>query len=144
MQQLSLFDNSFALAGLLPAVKASMRRILGDESECRKGFVDKLNTVAAQAQIALTGGNVKSVSLDTLNKIISPSDTSHPPSLLFILAFCKAANNYEPLNIIARAVGFELMSHEDKVRIEIVKADEQEKAAKKRKNSLRKLLEDQL
>lgn len=46
MQQLSLFDNSFALAGILPAVKACMRRIIG-EDECRKSFVDKLNAVPA-------------------------------------------------------------------------------------------------
>lgn len=143
MQQLSLFDNSFALSGVLPEVKASMRRIVGVD-ECRKSFVDKLNAVAAHAQIALTGGNVKAISLDTLNKILSPSDTSHPPSLLFILAFCKAADNYEPLNIIARAVGFELMSREDRLRLEYVKAEMTEKAAKKRKNSLKKLLEEGL
>lgn len=143
MSQLSLFDNSFALAGVLPEVKAAMRRIVGVD-DCRKAFVDKLNAVAAQAQIALTGGNVKSVSLDTLNKVLSPSDTSHPPSLLFILAFCNAASNYEPLNIIARAVGYELMTREDKMRIEIVKAEMEEKAAKKRKNSLKKLLEERM
>ena len=141
MQQLTLFDNSFALAGVLPAVKACMRRILGDdESECRKSFVGKLNAVASQEQIPLTGGNVKSVSLDTLNKILSPSDTSHPPSFLFILAFCRAANNYEPFNIAARALGFELMSEEDRRLRDYGKAILDEKAAKKRK----RLLEERL
>ena len=114
MQQISFFDNNFPLAGVLPAVKASMRRLAGDEGECRKTLVDKINSVASQSQIPLTGGNCKSLSLDTLNKIISPSDASHSPSLLFILAFCRAVNNYEPVSIIARAAGFELMSAEDK------------------------------
>ena len=77
MRQLSLFDKSFALAGVLPGVKAAMRRIVGEDGECRKGFIDKLNAVALEEQIPLTGGNVKAVSLDMLNKILSPSDVSH-------------------------------------------------------------------
>ena len=144
MKQLSLFDNLFNLAGVLPSVKAEMRRIIGDEGECRKGFVDKLNAISAQEQVALTGGNVKTISLDTLNKILSPSDTSHPPSILFVLAFCRAAKDYGPLRIITRAAGFDLMSEEERMLCECAKADIAEKAAKKKKVLLKKLLEERL
>ena len=131
MQQLSFFDSGFPLAGVLPAVKASMRRLAGDEGECRKTLVDKINTVAAHSQIPLTGGNCKTLSLDTLNKILSPSDTSHPPSILFVLAFCRAVNNYEPVSIIARAAGFELMSTEDIKFRDYGKSIKEEKQARK-------------
>lgn len=141
MRQLSLFDNAYGLAGALPAVKAVMRRILGPEGdENRKGFVDKLNAIASQAQVPLTGGNVKSMSLDMLNKILSPSDTSHPPSVLFVLVFCKAANDYEPFAVLANALGFELMGEEDKRLRDYGKAIVAEKAARKKK----KQLEEQL
>ena len=139
MKQLSLFDNSFSLAGILPSVKADMRRIAGDEGECRKGLVDKLNALSAQSQVALTGGNTKVISLDTLNKILSPSDTSHPPSVLFVIAFCRAAKDYGPLRIIVRAAGFDLMSEEERMLCECARADIAEKAAKKKKLLLKKI-----
>lgn len=142
MHQGSLFDKHFALAGVLPGVKATMRRIVGEDGECRKRFVDKLNAVASQEQVPLTGGNVKVVSLDMLNKILSPSDTSHPPSLLFTIAFCKAAKNYEPLRVMARSVGFDLMNEEERLVCELHRADKEEKAAKRKKRTLMKLLED--
>ena len=89
MQQYSLFDKLLSLAGLLPSVKAEMRRILGPEgSENRKQFIDKLNAIASRSQVPLTGGNVKVMSKETLDKIVSPSDSSHPPSkdTTFVLA----------------------------------------------------------
>jgi hypothetical protein len=141
MQQLSLFDNLLSLAGVLPSVKAEMRRILGPEGgENRKEFVDKLNAISARSQVPLTGGNVKVISKDTLDKIVSPSDTSHPPSTLFMLAFCQAANDYEPLRVVVRAAGFELMSEEDRRIRDYGRAILEEKAARKRK----RLLEERL
>lgn len=136
MQQLSLFDDMLNLAGVMPSVKAAMRRIAGEGDECRKGLVDKLNRVAAQEEIRLTGGNAKTISLDTLNKILSPSDTGHPPSLHFILAFWKATKDPAPLRIIVRAAGFELMTDEDKFDRDYGKAVREEKAARKRRTQL--------
>lgn len=141
MKQLSLFDNLMSLAGILPAVKAEMRRILGHEgSENRKVFIDKINSISTRSQVPLTGGNVKILSKDSLDKIVSPSDTSHPPSVLFILAFCQAANDYEPMRIIVRATGFDLMNDEDKRLRDYGRAILEEKAARKEKRRLEDLL----
>lgn len=141
MQQLSLFDNLPGLAGVLPSVKAEMRRILGPEGgENRKTFPDKLNAISARWQVPLTGGNTKVIAKEVLDKIVSPSDTSHPPSTLFTLAFCLAANDCEPLRVIAKAAGFDLMSKEDKRLRDYGRAILEEKAARKKK----KQLEEQL
>ena len=141
MQQLSLFDNLISLAGVLPSVKAEMRRILGPEGgENRKTFVDKLNAIAARSQVPLTGGNVRVISKETLDKIISPSDVSHPPSILFVLAFCQAAGDYGPLRVILQAAGFDLMSREDKRFCDYGRAILEEKAARKRKRQLEEQL----
>ena len=107
MRQVSLLAPGIAaLAHVMPDVRAAMRQIAGSrESEGRKALVDKLNQIASEAEIKLTGGNSKSISKDLLDKWLSPSDSSHPPSLLAILAFCRATDNPAPLQIILRAVG---------------------------------------
>ena len=136
MHQLSFFDNGFPLAGVMPAVKASMRRLAGDEGECRKSLVDKINNVASQSQVPLTGGNCKTLSLEHFHKILSPSDTGHTPSLMFVLVFCRAVNNFEPIAIIAKAAGFDLMSAEDRKFRDYGKSLTEEKRARQRRKDL--------
>ena len=116
MRQVSLLAPGIAaLAHVMPDVRAAMRQIAGSrESEGRKALVDKLNQIASEAEIKLTGGNSKSISKDLLDKWLSPSDSSHPPSLLAILAFCRATDNPAPLQIILRAVGLDVMTDEER------------------------------
>ncbi len=140
MQQLSLFDATLTLAGVMPSGKDAMRRIVGEGDECRKGLVDKLNQISAQAEVRRTGGNAKLTSLDILNKILSPSDTSHPTSILFVLAFCKATKDSAPLRITAQAAGFGLMCEEDRRYRDYGKATLEERAARRRNRQLEERL----
>ena len=136
MRQVSLLAPGVAaLAHVMPDVRAAMRQIAGSrESEGRKALVDKLNQIAAEAEIKLTGGNSKSISKDLLDKWLSPSDSSHPPSLLAILAFCRATDNPAPLQIILRAVGLDVMTDEDRKFRDYGRAVwEAEEAARNRK-----------
>ena len=136
MRQVSLLAPGIAaLAHVMPDVRAAMRQIAGSrESEGRKALVDKLNQIASEAEIKLTGGNSKSISKDLLDKWLSPSDSSHPPSLLAILAFCRATDNPAPLPIILRAVGLDVMTDEDRKFRDYGRAVwEAEEAARNRK-----------
>ena len=136
MRQVSLLIPGIsALAHVMPDVRAAMRQIAGSkESEGRKALVDKLNQIAAEAEVKLTGGNSKSISKDLLDKWLSPSDSSHPPSLLAILAFCRATDNPVPLQIILRAVGLDVMTDEDRKFRDYGRAVwEAEEAARNRK-----------
>ena len=136
MRQVSLLTPGIAaLAHVMPDVRAAMRQIAGSkESEGRKALVDKLNQIAAEAEVKLTGGNSKSISKDLLDKWLSPSDSSHPPSLLAILAFCRATDNPVPLQIILRAVGLDVMTDEDRKFRDYGRAVwEAEEAARNRK-----------
>ena len=136
MRQVSLLAPGIAaLAHVMPDVRAAMRQIAGSrESEGRKALVDKLNQIASEAEIKLTGGNSKSISKDLLDKWLSPSDSSHPPSLLAILAFCRATDNPAPLQIILRAVGLGVMTDEDRKFRDYGRAVwEAEEAARNRK-----------
>lgn len=136
MRQVSLLAPGIAaLAHVMPDVRAAMRQIAGSrESEGRKALVDKLNQIASEAEIKLTGGNSKSISKDLLDKWLSPSDSSHPPSLLAILAFCRATDNSAPLRIILHAVGLDVMTDEDRKFRDYGRAVwEAEEAARNRK-----------
>lgn len=136
MRQISLLAPGVAaLAHVMPDVRAVMRQIAGDrESEGRKALVDKINRIAAEAEIKLTGGNSKSISKDLLDKWLSPSDATHPPSLLAILAFCRATDNPAPLQIILRALGLDVMTDADRKFRDYGRAVwEAEEAARNRK-----------
>lgn len=103
-------------------------------------LVDRLNEVAQKAGIKLTSGNTSAISKPTLDKWLSPSDSTHAPTLLAILAFCSATGNPEPLRLAAKALGFDLMTEEDKRLRDYGKAVLDEKAARKLKSKLEREL----
>lgn len=106
------------------------------DSVGRKGLVDKINLITTEAEIRLTGGQGTSISKDTLDKWLSPSDTSHPPSVLAVLVFCRACDNFDALRVIVQAVGMDLMTPEDRRLRDYAEADLKMKEARKRKRRL--------
>lgn len=142
MRQLSLLpdDDSPALAGVMPALRAAMNHAAGEaEGEGRKHLVDKVNSIAGRAGVRLTAGNAKGVSKDTLDKWLSPSDVGHPPSLLAVLVFCRATGDMTPLRIMARALGMDIMTEEDRRYRDLGRAQKELEEARQR---LRKAKEE--
>lgn len=113
MRQLSLFDETTRLAGVMDAIKATMRAA-ASEGDGRKALPDRLNAIARASGVKLTGGNARGVSEEILHKWLSPSDATHPPSIPALLAFCLATGSHEPLRVMARCLGLDIMSDEDK------------------------------
>lgn len=141
MNQLSLIDDILLLTGAIPAIRTAMREVAGaDGSEGRKMLVERLNEVSQRAGIRLTSGNSPSISKATLDKWLSPSDTSHSPSILALLVFCKVTGNLEPLRIAVQVLGVDLMTREDRKLRDYAKAILEEKEARKRKHKLEKEL----
>lgn len=137
MRQLSLIDDAARLAGVMAAIRAAMRAAAGaPDGEGRKALPDKLNALARQAGLNLTTGNRKAISKDTLDKWLSPSDMSHPPSILALLAFCHATGSVEPLRMAARALGLDIMTEEDRKLRDYGKAILDMKTARERKRKL--------
>lgn len=115
MRQASLFENRAPLASAMPAIKAAMRAVAGaPEGEGRKALPDKINAIASANGIRLTAGNARSISKDTLDKWLSPSDENHPPSVLAVLAFCLATDDVAPLRAMLRSAGLDVMTVEDR------------------------------
>lgn len=137
MRQASLFDHCAPLAGAMPAIKAAMRAVAGaPEGEGRKALPDRINAVASASGVRLTAGNARSISKDTLDKWLSPSDESHPPSILAVLAFYLATDDPTPLRAMLRSVGLDIMTGEDRRFRDLGKLDAEMKAARKRKKLL--------
>lgn len=135
MRQLSLLDNLPALASVVPAIRAAMRRAAGDpEGEGRKRLADRINAIAKNEEVRLTSGNVKGISKETLDKWLSPSDVDHPPSIQALVAFCRATKDVTPIQILLKAVDTELdvMTAEDKRFRDLGKASVEMEQARKR------------
>jgi 2-oxoglutarate dehydrogenase complex dehydrogenase (E1) component-like enzyme len=117
MRQLSLFDttdDAHGLAGVVPAVRAAMNAAAGASEEGRKLLVDSLSALAASANVRLTAGNAKSISKDTLDKWLSPSDRDHPPSILSVVALCMATGDAGAIRAMLRPLGLDVMTNEDR------------------------------
>ena len=110
MHQASLFENCAPLASVMPAIKAAMRTVAGaPEGEGRKALPDKINAVASGSGVRLTAGNVRSISKDTLDKWLSPSDEGipvHPGCAGLYLA----TDDPAPLRAMLRSVGLDVMT----------------------------------
>lgn len=140
MTQLSLLGTPYQLAGAMAAIRAAMRATAGaSDGEGRKALPDRMNAIARQAGIRLTQGNKDSVSKDTLDKWLAPSDASHPPSILAILAFCVATADYAPLRAMLQSIGLDIMTPDDRKMCEYGRALIEQKRVKK---LLRKLEEE--
>lgn len=101
--------GDYDLAGLMPAIRALMRREAGAESsEGRPLITDGMNRIAREHEIRLTGGNQKFLSKDTLDKMLSSSDNGHPPSILALVTFCLATKSARPMVPLVAALGEEL------------------------------------
>lgn len=150
MRQLSLLtltDDYAHLAGLMPAVRGAMRRAAGaDEGEGRKALVDSINRIASNGGVRLTTGNTTQITKDTLDKWLSPSDASHPPSVTAIVVFCLATGDMAPLKQVFKAAGLAIATEQEQRDAEYGRACRMEYEAKclgsKAKSMKRKIEED--
>jgi len=139
--QHSLFDYpakgmTVGLAGVMPAVRASMARVAGEQPEGRKLLVDAINETARREGIALTSGGGKSISKDQLDKWLQPGERGHAPTLDAVLCFCAATQNTSPLEPIWKAFRLALISAADVHYLEYGKSCDALRKAKEQKKKL--------
>ena len=82
--QLSLFDEQSTaisqIAGFDVVLKAAMNRAAAESRHSRAEIVERMNALSQRAGRRLTGGNAKSISLDTLEKWLNPESDQLPPT----------------------------------------------------------------
>ncbi|MBI4804435.1 MAG: hypothetical protein HY795_04280 [Desulfovibrio sp.] len=145
MRQLNLFDDdTTSLAGVVQAIRAAMNSAAGASEEGRKLLVDRLNALAGSANVRLTSGNTRSISKDTLDKWLSPSDRDHPPSILAVLALCLATGDLRAIQAMLRPLGVDVMTHEDRKLRDYGRACIENKARAKAKRRLEEEILEEL
>lgn len=107
-------------------------RAATSEGDGRKALPDRLNAIARASGVKLTGGNARGVSEEILQKWMSPSDATHPPSITAMLAFCLVTGSHEPLRVMARCLGLDIMNDDDKRLRDYGKAVLEAKESRKR------------
>jgi hypothetical protein len=83
-RQLSLFDEQNTaisqIAGFDVVLKAAMSRAAAESPYSRAEIADRMTALAQRSGRRLTGGNAKSISLDTLEKWLNPESDQLPPT----------------------------------------------------------------
>lgn len=116
-RQLSLFDAentaTASIAGFDAVIKASMNRAAVSSQYSRQQLVDRMNSLSQAAGRRLTGGNAKSISLDTLEKWLNPESDS-TPTLRAVHVFMLACGSTDPLEAWAGLHGCAIMTQKDR------------------------------
>ena len=131
-RQLSLFDaeNSAltGLAGLEALISAAMNRAAAASPLSREEIVDRMNRLSRLSGKPLTRGNVRRISLATLEKWLSANNDS-PPPLRAVEAFMRAVGSVEPLAVWLGLHGCEVMGEEDRMYRDLGKSTLRRKEA---------------
>ena len=116
-RQLSLFeaDNAVtaSIAGFDALLKAAMNRAAAASTYSRQQIVERMNVLSLAAGRRLTGGNAKSISLDTLEKWLNPESDQLPPTRA-VHVFMLACGTTAPLEAWAGLHGCAIMTPKDK------------------------------
>ncbi|WP_027181635.1 hypothetical protein [Oleidesulfovibrio alaskensis] len=141
MKQLSLFDNVANRVALLDreiksAMNEACKHFCSRNRVSREEVVDRMNALALQAGVRLTGGNAKQLSDQILAKWLSPSSPEHMPSHRALAVFCDVVGSLEPLAVQAAVHGGTVIDESQRLRLEQAEVEDQIKALQRRKKQL--------
>lgn len=141
MKQLSLFDSVANRINLLDreikiAMNDACKRFCDRNRVSREEVVDRMNTLAQQAGIRLTGGNAKQLTDHIFAKWLSPSAPDHMPSHRALAVFCDVVGVLEPLAVQAAVHGGSVITESQRLRLEQAEVEDQIKALQRRKKQL--------
>ncbi len=97
--------------------KECLARIVVDSGLSRAQFLDKLNEVAARFGIRLMKGNGNGLTMATFEKWLNVDQMSYIPPIAAITVICEVGNTLEPLQILARALGAEVIDEQRSKRL---------------------------
>lgn len=109
--QQSLFELPTSL-NIDKSVKEALFRSAKNSGLSREEIVDRMNRLAARFGVSLVTG--KPLSLEVLEKWLSPNDLSRFMPVRAIPIFCKAVNDKSVLHEIVSPLGYEIIGEDDK------------------------------
>lgn len=115
-QQLSLFEAeniaTASIAGFDAVLKAAMNRAASSSPYSRQQIVERMNALSQAAGRRLTSGNARSISVDTLDKWLSP-ESDQVPTTRAVNVFMHVCG-VSPLEAWAGLHGCSIMTPTDK------------------------------
>jgi hypothetical protein len=141
MKQLSLFDSAANRINLLDReIKSAMndacKRFCDRNRVSREEVVERMNALALQAGIRLTGGNASRLTDHIFTKWLSLSALDHMPSHRALAVFCDVVGDLTPLAVQAAVHGGTVITESQRMRLEQAEVEDQIKALQRRKKQL--------
>ncbi len=143
MIQASLFkylpseeESTAGLAGLIPSIRAEMNRVASDYEPGRKILAEAISKIAKREGVTLGPTGAKSITEDTLDKILQSSDTGRDCSLKLVLCFCLATCDFSPLRPVFKLAGLVVIPKEELRFLEYGKTCDALKKAREQKKKL--------
>lgn len=126
-QQLSLFDQP-----TLNIDRDLHEHLNLSAKKCglsRDQIVDDMNRLADKYGIRLVKGNGNGLSKETLEKWLNPNDTTHPMPIRALPVFCAVVGGHEPLDVMARPLGYQVIGEEEQKLLKWARAYQQKRHA---------------
>lgn len=134
VKQLNLFKSQSL--NVSRAMKECVARVVAESGMSRIEFLDQLNLVAGSFGIRLMKGNGSELTMATFEKWLNVKSLGYMPPLVAIPVICEVGNTLEPLEILAGALGGEMIDEQRKKRLMWADAYMEEKEARMRKKLL--------
>ena len=144
-RQLSLFEDenrSIAhLAGFTAMIRAAMNRAAAASPWSRAEIVDRMNRLILLSGKRVTQGNAKKISIETLEKWLSP-EGEYTPSIqaleVFMSALAGCEGGLAPLEAWVSLHNCELLTEQDRYYRDLGKSLEEKEKAMERYNAVKK------
>lgn len=115
VKQLSLFHRQSLNVG--KEFKECLATVVSASGLSRPEFLDRMNDVASRYGVRLMKGNGNGLTMATFEKWLNVEQLQYMPPLVALPVICEVSGSAEPLDIIARAIGFEVIDDTRKKRL---------------------------
>jgi len=107
VKQLNLFKKQSLNVGR--EFKACLADVVSQSGLSRAEFLERMNEVADRFGVRLMKGNGNGLSMATFEKWLNVDQGQYMPPLAALTVICEVGNTTEPLQIFARALGFQVI-----------------------------------
>lgn len=137
VKQLNLFKQKSLNVGR--EFKECLATVVSESGLSRAEFLDRMNEAADRFGIRLMKGNSNGLTMATFEKWLNVDQGQYTPPLSALTVICEVGNTVEPLQIFARALGFQVI---DEPMIKRLMWADAYHDARKARNKMKKLEEE--
>lgn len=124
--QLWLFDPSHQSLNPVHEVRRMIRLAMSKSPLSREQIADEMNRIAGDE------GMHKSITKATLDSWVKDSDPERIPSLSLLVIFCRVMGTVDPISVMAKPLGGQVINHEDMKLLTWARAEVAKKKAARR------------